>query len=98
MTHRTIQPVGDHLVVQFHKERETTDTGIIIPDIAMKDSQDATVIAVGPGARGKSGEPMGIDIKVGEEVLVARHAGAKVILDDHTYSILRSEDVLAVRT
>jgi chaperonin GroES len=98
MTQRTIHPVGDHLVVQLHKVRDKTEAGIVIPDTAIEDSQDATVIAAGRGSRGKTGEPVGIEIDVGAEVLVARHTGAKVILDDHAYTIARSEDVLAVRT
>lgn len=98
MAHRTIHPIGDHIVVQFSKERERTDAGIVIPDVALEAPQNATVIAVGPGSRGKSGQVVPIEIHAGEEILVARFAGAKVILDDQAYTILRSGDILAVRT
>lgn len=98
MITRDIHPLGDHLVITFRAERETTAAGILIPEIAMEIPTEATVVAVGPGARGKSGERVPLEIKAGEHVFVARHAGARVILDDQAYTIIRADDVLAIST
>ena len=50
------RPLHDRVLVKRVEAEEKTKGGIIIPDTAREKPQKAEVIAVGPGARDKSGK------------------------------------------
>ena len=91
-----LQPVGDHILIQFRKEKEQVRGGVIIPDSAQEKPQEAKVIAVGSGHRLKGGSIAPFEVKVGDEVLVARYGGADVRLDEQKYTLVREDDILAI--
>lgn len=68
------QPLYDRVLVKPFKEEEKVGS-IIIPE-GSKGSKPghqrhATVLAVGPGAPTDSGERLPMDVKVGDEVVIA---------------------------
>ena len=54
----------------------------------------ATVVAVGSGGKGKSGEIEPVSVKVGDKVLLPEYGGTKVVLDDKDYFLFRDSDIL----
>jgi chaperonin GroES len=91
-----IQPLGDRILVKQIEEKEQVKGGIIIPDAAKEKSQEATVIALGAGARNEKGERQGFDVAVGDRILISKYGGTEVKYDDQTYMLVRQDDVLAV--
>jgi chaperonin GroES len=91
-----IQPLGDRILVKQVEEKEQVKGGIIIPDSAREKSQEATVVALGTGKRDEDGKIIEFDVKIGDKVLVSKYGGTDVKLGDETYSLVRSNDLLAV--
>jgi len=94
-TTKKIIPLGDRIVVRpIHKE-EVTKGGIVLPDTAKEKPQEGEVIAVGPGKLTEEGKRLQMEVKKGDKVIYAKHAGTEIKLDDEELLILRENDVLA---
>lgn len=91
-----VKPLGDRVLLQRLEEAEEVKGGIIIPDSAKEKPQEATVIALGTGKKDADGKSVAWDVKVGDKVLIGKYAGTEVKLDDHTFILLREEEILAV--
>ena len=89
-----IRPLGDRVVVRPIEAEAKTAGGIVIPDTAREKSLRGEVLAVGPGRRDKKGERVAIDLKVGDEVLFDRYAGAKITVSGQDLLILREDEIL----
>ena len=91
-----IRPLHDRIVVKRIEEKETTSSGIIIPDSAKEKPQEGEVIAVGHGKRNDDGELIPLDVKAGDRILFGKYSGSETTLDGIEYMIMREDDVLAV--
>ena len=91
-----IRPVGDRILVQHTAEKEQIRGGVIIPDSAKEKPQEATVMALGTGAKSKDGAVIAFEVKVGDTVLIGKFAGSEVKLDDQKYTLVREDDILGV--
>lgn len=96
MLNLKIQPIGDRILIQQVEEKEQIRGGVIIPDSAKEKPQEAEVMALGRGTKGKDGEIFPFEVKVGDKVLVAKYGGTEVKLDEKKYMIVRQDDILAV--
>ncbi|MDO8540568.1 MAG: co-chaperone GroES [Opitutaceae bacterium] len=96
MAQPKIQPVGDRILIQHKEEKEQIRGGVIIPDSAQEKPQEAKVIALGSGRKGKDGKVIAFEVKVGDNVLVAKYGGAEVKLGDRKYTLVREDDILGV--
>jgi len=96
MARSKITPVGDRVLIEHLEEKEQIRGGVIIPDNAKEKSQEAKVIALGSGRKGKDGEILPFEVKVGDKVLVAKYGGAEVKLDEKKYTLVREDDILGV--
>jgi chaperonin GroES len=96
MSKLKIRPVGDRILVQYAPEQEQVRGGVIIPDSAKEKPQQARVMALGTGTKGKDGATIAFEVKVGDTVLLGKYAGAEVKLDDQKYTLVREDDVLGV--
>ena len=90
------RPLGDRVLVRRVDEETKTKGGIIIPDTAKEKPQEGEVVAVGTGARAENGTITPMDVKVGDRVLMGKYSGSEVKIDDHEYTILREDEILAV--
>ena len=64
------------------KPRQTTASGLVIPDTAKEKPQQGNVLAVGPGKRAETtGELIPLDIEVGETVLYSKYGGTEITID-----------------
>jgi chaperonin GroES len=84
------------VVVKRIEQEEQVRGGIIIPDTAKEKPQEAEVVAVGPGKLNDEGKRSPMDVKVGDRVLMGKYSGSEVKIDDHEYTILREDEILAV--
>ncbi len=96
MTKLKIKPVGDRILVQHIVEKEQVRGGVIIPDSAKEKPQEAKVVALGTGPKGKDGAVLAFEVKVGDTVLIAKFSGSEVKLDDQKYTLVREDDILGV--
>lgn len=91
---KKIKPLSDHILVQ-RVESLSQKGGIFIPESAKEKPQEAKVIAVGPG-KVEDGKRVPLEVKVGDNVLIAKYGGTEITYNDEKYIILREEDVIAV--
>jgi chaperonin GroES len=90
-----LQPLGDRLIVEVLEEEESTESGIVLPDIAKEKPQRGRVLAVGPGPRDKDGKRIEMDVAEGDEVIFSKYGGTEIKLGADEILILRESDVLA---
>lgn len=85
-----IQPLSDRVLIEPTAAEEVTASGIIIPDSAKEKPLRGTVLAVGNGTKDEE-----MVLKVGDQVLYGKYAGAEFELDGKKYLMMRQSDVLA---
>ena len=93
--HMKLKPLGDKVVLQYQDVEEKTESGIILPDSAKEKSQEAVVIAVGPG-KCKDGQKVPMQVKEGDKVILSEYGGTEVKIGDEEYKIVSQEDILAI--
>jgi chaperonin GroES len=89
-------PLHDRILVRRVEERETTKSGLIIPDTAKEKPQDGEVLAVGKGKVKDDGKVIPMQLKPGDRVLFGKYAGTDIILDGEDYLIMREDEVLGI--
>jgi chaperonin GroES len=91
-----IRPLYDRIVVKRIDEKETTRSGIIIPDSAQEKPQQGEVMAVGHGKRLEDGTLVALDVKIGDRVLFGTYSGTETKVVGTEYIIMREDDVLGI--
>ncbi|GAB0087407.1 10 kDa heat shock protein, mitochondrial [Sergentomyia squamirostris] len=92
---KRLLPLLDRVLVQRAEALTKTKGGIVIPEKAQAKVLQATVVAVGPGARNKNGDHIPLAVKVGDQVLLPEFGGTKVELEQKEYHLFRESDILA---
>ena len=90
-----MKPLGDRVVLKQVETEEKTKSGIILPDSAKEKSQEALVVAVGPG-KAVDGKLTPMQVKEGDKVIYSEYAGTEVELDDEKYIIVGQDDIIAI--
>jgi len=91
------KPMGDRVLVNTDTLETKTASGFIIPDAIADAVNRGTILAVGPGAiPKKGGDPIPVNLKVGERVLFAPGSGLKVRVEGVDYLVLKEDEVIAV--
>ena len=88
-------PLGDRVVLKQVEAEETTASGIVLPESSKEKTQQAEVIAVGPGGV-VNGKEVKMEVEVGNTVIYSKYAGTEVKMDGTDYIIVKQEDILAV--
>jgi chaperonin GroES len=91
-----IRPLYDRLVVRRIEQKETIQSGIIIPDTAKEKPQEGEVVAAGRGKRLEDGTVVSLDVKVGDRILFGKYGGNDIKIDGEEFLILREDEVLGV--
>ena len=86
----TIKPLSDRVLIEPAKAEEVVG-GIIIPDTAKEKPLKGEIVACGKGTKDEE-----MVLKVGDQVLYGKYAGAEVELDGTKYLIMRQSDIVAV--
>ena len=91
-----IKPLADRVLAKRLDEAEEQKVGgIIIPDTAKEKPQEAEIVAVGPG-RVEDGGRVGLEVSVGDKVLIGKYSGTEVKIEGEEYLIMREDDILAI--
>lgn len=75
---KALTPLLDRVLVQRVKAETKTAGGIFLPETAVKELNEAKVLAVGPGAFDKDGKRLPMGVKSGDRVLIPQVRGAKL--------------------
>lgn len=93
---QSLRPLGNRVLVRRLEQEEKLKGGILLPDTAKKKQERAEVIAIGTGKKDKNGQLIPIPVKVGDVILMEKYSGQEVTLNNEEYSILRSDDIIAI--
>jgi chaperonin GroES len=91
-----VKPLSDRVLLRRIEVDEQVKGGIIIPDTAKEKPLEAEVVAVGPGKPDNSGNPVPVDVKIGNRVLLGQYAGTEVEVDGDEYVIASETDILGI--
>ena len=92
-----LRPLEDRLVVEALDEKETTASGLIIPETVSKEKpQKGKVLYVGPGKVDNQGKRVPMEVAPGDQVLFTKYGPTEVKFDGREYLILSQSDILAV--
>ena len=94
----TFKPLHDRVAVERVSEEEKSAGGIIIPDTAREKPSEGKIVAVGPGAKGKDGKVIAMNVKVGDRVLFGKWSGTEVTIDGSKILIMQESDILGIVT
>lgn len=92
----TLRPIEDKIVLKPIEAEEKTASGIVLPGKEKEKTQQAEVIAVGPGGM-VDGHEVVMQVKVGDKVLYSNswHTEMKMA-DGSTNLVVRQNDILAI--
>ena len=91
-----VTPLHDRLLVTRIEDKAQKKGGIVIPDSAKEKPMEGKVIAAGSGRILDGGKKVPLEVKVGDRVLLGRHAGTEVKIDDKEHVIVREDEVLGI--
>lgn len=92
----SLRPLGDKIILKVLEGEETTASGIVLPDSAKEKSQEAEVIAVGPGKENEEGGREAMEVKPGDRILFSKYSGTEIKYEGKEYLVVSQRDVLAV--
>ncbi|XP_055888303.1 10 kDa heat shock protein, mitochondrial-like [Biomphalaria glabrata] len=87
-------PMFDRVLVERFLPEIKTKGGIMLPEKSQGKVLEATVVAVGSGAKKDNGNVVPVSVKVGDKVLLPEYGGTKVILEEKEYFLFRDSDLL----
>ena len=83
-------------MVQKLKADVKSAGGVLLPESAKQEMNQAKVLAVGLGRRNQNGEMIPMGTKVGDTVVIPRYGGTDLKLGDEEYQIYRDEDIVGI--
>ncbi|KAK3324126.1 chaperonin 10 kDa subunit [Cercophora scortea] len=94
---RSLVPLLDRVLVQRVKAEAKTASGLYLPETAVKELNEAKVLAVGPGGLDREGKRVPMGVNAGDRVLIPQYGGSPVKVGDEEYHLFRdSEYVLSL--
>ena len=92
----TIRPLEDHVLIEPLEEKNTTASGIVLPDSKEKPSK-GKVIAVGAGKILENGQRSVMDVKEWDIVYFTSYAPDTLEVEGKKYLIIKHQALLAVQ-
>lgn len=92
---RSLAPLLDRVLVQRVKAEAKTAGGIFLPESAVKELNEAKVLAVGPGGFDKDGKRIQCSVQPGDKVLIPQYGGSPIKVGDEEFSLFRDHELLA---
>jgi len=92
---KSLAPLLDRVLVQRVRAEAKTTGGIFLPESAVKELNEAKVLAVGPGGLDRDGKRIVMSVKPGDKVLIPQFGGTKIKVSAEEYSIFRDHELLA---
>ncbi|PON98145.1 GroES chaperonin family [Trema orientale] len=95
MASKRLIPTLNRVLVEKLVPPSKTTAGILLPESSTK-LNSGKVVAVGPGARDKSGNVIPVAVKEGETVLLPEYGGTQVKLGEKEFFLYRDDDILGI--
>lgn len=95
MTPILIQPMHNRVLVKRADPKETTTSGLIIPESAKEKPHMGVVIAAGPGQYHK-GVRFPLSVKAGDAILFGKFSGQDFEYGGEKYLFLVEQEILGV--
>ncbi|CAD0041528.1 unnamed protein product, partial [Aureobasidium pullulans] len=92
---KALAPLLDRVLVQRIKAETKTAGGIFLPESAVKELNEAKVLAVGPGAFDRDGKRIAPSVQPGDKVLIPQFGGSPIKVGEDEYSLFRDHELLA---
>ena len=92
----TITPLGQRVLVKRLEAEEISAGGIVLPDTAQEQPQEAEVVSLGLGGKDDDGKAIEFSVKVGDKVLISKYGGTEVKIDGQDLLILSESDILGI--
>ena len=92
---RTLEPLGDGVLIKPTEKEEVTASGLVLPDTAREKPQEGEVITVGLGRLDDDGNRVAMEVKKGDMVMYRKYSGTELKEDDEDYLIVRESDIVA---
>ena len=86
---------NDKVVVEVDK-KDNKVSGLIVIEDAFDELDTATVLAVGPGKRNRSGTSVPLLVTVGDRVTFTKGIGEKVKIYGKDYLILTEQEIIGI--
>jgi chaperonin GroES len=92
-----IQPIGANIVVLPEAKKDTTASGLYVPETAKGTPVTGTVVAVGTGrVNHETGDTIPLEVQEGNSVLYREGAGEVIERDGTKYLFMSERDVLGI--
>jgi chaperonin GroES len=91
-----LRPLQDRVLIRRVDREAKAVGGILIPDAVQEKPLQGDVVAVGPGARGKDGGLLPMNVKPGDRVLFTKWSGTEVKLGGDELMIMNEADIIGV--
>ena len=91
-----LRPLQGRVLIRRAEPEAKSAGGILIPDTAQEKPVEGEIVAVGPGGRGKDGQLVPMDVRLGDRVLFAKWSGTAVKLDNEDLMIMNEADIMGV--
>ncbi|KAF2162694.1 hypothetical protein M409DRAFT_37368 [Zasmidium cellare ATCC 36951] len=89
---KALAPLLDRVLVQRAKAEAKTAGGIFLPETAVKELNEAKVLAVGPGALDRDGKRIPMGVSAGDKVLIPQFGGSPIKVGEDEFSIFRDHE------
>ncbi|PWN99424.1 hsp10-like protein [Tilletiopsis washingtonensis] len=94
---KSVVPLLDRVLVQRFKPEAKTASGLFLPSAATQTPlPEASVIAVGPGARDDSGKIIPMNVKAGDKILLPGWGGNSIKVGEEEYLLIKDSEILAL--
>jgi chaperonin GroES len=91
-----IRPTSDNVVIKTIKAEAITASGLVLAGDDKNPTQEATVVAVGPGRILENGTRTRPEVEVGQTVIVPRKLNAEITIDGVKHYVVNEGEILAV--
>lgn len=90
-----LKPLYDRVVLKKVESKNSTKSGIILPEKALLIPEFYEVVSLGTGIK-TDGETHQFNVKIGDKVLYNKYAGSEFHIDDMAYIIVSEKDILTI--
>lgn len=91
---KKLVPMGDRMVVKPIEQTEQMYGNIIIADMGKERPEMGEVIAVGPGRMSEFGKFVGVNVNVGDIVLLPKIGTIRIEFEGEEYHIGQAKEIL----
>jgi chaperonin GroES len=97
LTLESVDVFRDSVLVYVEVAEQTSDGGILLAKSSSSETKPSTgeVVKVGPGKMASNGQPVTMDVAIGDMVKFRDFAGNEVMIEGKEYSVVKMADVLA---